>query len=71
MLVIPGQAGKDLCDSHLGVTRRELLQVGGSSMLGLSLAALSERRGHGEGSGQGVGQTYGQQHQRRAGVEQG
>ncbi len=40
MLVIPGQAGKDLCDRHLGVTRRELLQVGGSSMLGLSLAAL-------------------------------
>ena len=35
MLVIPGQAGKDTCD---GVTRRELLRVGGSAMLGLSLA---------------------------------
>jgi len=35
MLVIPGQAGKDTCD---GVNRRELLRVGGSAMLGLSLA---------------------------------
>jgi hypothetical protein len=35
MLVIPGRAGKDTCD---GVTRRELLRVGGSALLGLSLA---------------------------------
>jgi hypothetical protein len=40
MFVIPGQAGKDLCDRHLGITRRELLRVGGSSVLGLSLAAM-------------------------------
>lgn len=40
MLVIPGQAGQDLCDRHLGVNRRELLRIGGSSMLGLSLAQL-------------------------------
>ncbi|MEX2140083.1 MAG: DUF1501 domain-containing protein [Pirellulales bacterium] len=40
MLIIPGQAGKDLCDRHLGITRRELLRVGGSSMLGLSLAGM-------------------------------
>lgn len=38
MLVIPGQSGKDLCDRHLGVTRRQLLQVGGSALLGLNLA---------------------------------
>jgi hypothetical protein len=37
MLVIPGPAGKDTCD---GVTRRELLRVGGSAMLGFSLANL-------------------------------
>ena len=37
MLVIPGFAGKDNCD---GVTRRELLRVGGSALLGLSLADL-------------------------------
>jgi hypothetical protein len=35
MLVIPGQPGKDTCD---GVTRRELLRVGGSAILGISLA---------------------------------
>ena len=40
MLSIPGQAGKDLCDPHLGINRRELLRVGGSGMLGLSLAGL-------------------------------
>jgi hypothetical protein len=37
MLVIPGQPGKDTCD---GVTRRELLRVGGSAILGLGLADL-------------------------------
>ncbi len=42
MLVIPGQAGKDVCDSHVGVTRRELLRVGGSGMMGLSLGSLLE-----------------------------
>ncbi len=35
MLVIPGGRGKDTCD---GISRRELLRVGGSAMLGLSLA---------------------------------
>ncbi len=40
MLVIPGQRGKDLCDRHLGTTRRNLLRVGGSAMAGLSLANL-------------------------------
>ena len=40
MLIIPGQAGKDVCDSHLSVSRRQLLRVGGSSVLGLSLAGL-------------------------------
>lgn len=40
MLVIPGQPGKDLCDNHLGMTRRALLRVGGSSLLGLGLAEM-------------------------------
>jgi hypothetical protein len=50
MLVIPGQPGKDLCDKHLGVTRRDLLRVGGSSLLGLHLAHLL-------GSGQAAAAT--------------
>src|SRR5437879_10674713 len=37
MLVIPRLSGKDTCD---GITRRELLRVGGSAMFGFSLANL-------------------------------
>ena len=42
MFVIPGQAGKDLCDKRLGVTRRDLMRIGGSGMLGLSLGSMLE-----------------------------
>src|SRR4051812_15408403 len=35
MLVIPGHAAKDTCD---GITRRDLLRVGGSAVLGVTLA---------------------------------
>ena len=44
MLVIPGQPGKDLCDRQLGITRRDLLRVGGSAMLGLTLGELLKRQ---------------------------
>src|SRR4051812_44849708 len=37
MLVIPGRPGRDTCD---GLTRRELMRVGGSAVFGLSLANL-------------------------------
>jgi hypothetical protein len=40
MLVIPGQNGKDLCDPGIGMSRRELIRVGGSTMLGLSLGSM-------------------------------
>jgi len=40
MLRIPGQAGKDVCDKGLGVTRRDILRVGGSAMLGMSLGGM-------------------------------
>jgi hypothetical protein len=38
MLRIPGQLGKDVCDNGVGMTRRDLLRVGGSSLMGISLA---------------------------------
>src|SRR5688500_15955270 len=41
MLVIPGRPDRSTCD---GVTRRELLRVGGSSMFGLGLANLLRLR---------------------------
>ena len=40
MLIVPGEAGKDLCDRNLGVTRRAVLRAGGSGLLGLSLGSL-------------------------------
>ena len=41
MFVIPGQQkSKDLCDAHLGPTRRELMRVGGSAMMGLTLGQV-------------------------------
>src|SRR6187200_3258663 len=40
MLCIPGQPGKDLCDKNLGVTRRDILRVGGSGLLGMTLGGM-------------------------------
>jgi uncharacterized protein (DUF1501 family) len=40
MLVIPGQRGNDLCDRGVGLSRRSLLQVGGSAFLGLTLGQM-------------------------------
>jgi uncharacterized protein (DUF1501 family) len=37
MFRLPGVPGKDLCDSHLGISRRDILRVGGASMLGMTL----------------------------------
>ncbi|HIL72906.1 MAG TPA: DUF1501 domain-containing protein, partial [Verrucomicrobia bacterium] len=59
MITIPGELGKDLCDPHLKVTRRDLLRIGGSSMLGLGLAnmfklqARAAQAGHVGGPGWG------------------
>ena len=40
MLVIPGISGNDTCDPKLNLSRRDLLRVGGSSLLGVSLGGL-------------------------------
>jgi len=40
MIVFPGNYGKDTCD---GYSRREMLRVGGSTFLGLSLPALLQQ----------------------------
>jgi uncharacterized protein (DUF1501 family) len=55
MLVIPGQPGKDLCDKHLGVTRRDLLRIGGSAILGLTLGQMLEIQATAADSSQGSG----------------
>jgi len=52
MLVIPGRSGKDTCD---GINRRELLRVGGSAILGLSLADVLQMQATAEESTGGPG----------------
>ncbi len=59
MLVIPGQPGKDLCDSHLGMTRRALLRVGGSSLLGATLGGLFQQQAHSQEHHRGGGPGWG------------
>ena len=58
MLVIPGLTNKDTCD---GITRRELLRVGGSAMFGISLAHLlgwqKATASDGTGGGPGFGKA--------------
>ncbi len=44
MLRISGQPGRDLCDAHLGVSRRDVLRIGGSAMMGLTLGSLLKLR---------------------------
>ena len=53
MLRIPGQPGRDLCDNHLGVTRRDLLRVGGSAILGLTLGSILSLQGRARAAGAG------------------
>src|SRR4249919_3878487 len=55
MLRIPGQPGKDLCDQHLGVTRRDILRVGGSGLLGLTLGGAFQAQARSSGSAGGPG----------------
>jgi Protein of unknown function (DUF1501) len=40
MFRITGEPGKDLCDRQLRVSRRDVLRIGGSGMLGLSLGSM-------------------------------
>lgn len=40
MLRLQGSLGKDLCDVHLSPTRRDVLRIGGSGLLGLTLGGM-------------------------------
>ncbi len=46
MFRIQGTPGKDLCDEHLRVSRRDVLRVGGSGLLGLSLGNMLKLQAH-------------------------
>ncbi len=69
MITIPGVLGRDLCDEEQAgaMTRRNLLQVGGSSLLGLSLGSMLQlqkasasetKRGPGWGKAKSVIMIY-------------
>ena len=60
MLIVPGQPGKDICDKHVGVSRRDLLRVGGSAMLGLSLGSMLKLRDASAKQGLAGGPGWGQ-----------
>ena len=60
MIGISGELGKDLCDQHLRMSRRDVLKVGGSSMLGLSLGAMLQMKANASpvaGGGPGWGKA--------------
>lgn len=59
MLVIPGQPGKDLCDRQLGITRRDLLRIGGSGMLGLTLGSMLRLEAEAKEGSSGGGPGWG------------
>lgn len=46
MFRIQGPLSKDLCDPHLAPTRRDILRVGGSGILGLSLGSMFRLQAH-------------------------
>ena len=45
MLYVPGRLGKDLCDSQLGMTRRDIVRVGATSLHYLTLDGLQASTG--------------------------
>ena len=59
MIIIPGERGKDLCDRHLKPSRREILRVGGSGMLGLSLGSMFQLQAQAAETGSGGGPGWG------------
>lgn len=59
MLVIPGQPGKDLCDSHLTINRRALLRVGGSGLLGMTLGGMFQLQARANEQQRGGGPGWG------------
>src|SRR5262245_26958961 len=55
MIRIPGQPGRDLCDNHLGMTRRDLLRFGGSAIMGLTLGSIFSLQARAAAAGHGAG----------------
>lgn len=59
MFRLQGPKCKDLCDPHLPPTRRDVLRVGGSGLLGLSLGSMFQLQANSAESSKGNGTTPG------------
>src|SRR5690606_23244834 len=59
MLSFQGPRGKDLCDTHLRPTRRDVLRVGSCGILGLSLPSLLRLQAQASETPAGGGQGWG------------
>jgi hypothetical protein len=59
MITVPGGMNSDLCDGGMKLTRRDLLKVGGSGLLGLSLGSMLKMQAHASGSSHQGGPGWG------------
>ena len=59
MFSILGQRAKDLCDRRQGMSRRDVLRVGGSGMFGLTLGSMLQMKSQAEESKIGGGPGWG------------
>src|SRR5687767_10540448 len=60
MIIVPGQPGKYVCDERAhGMTRRDLLRVGGSSMLGVTLGGMLQLQAQAAGKKASGGPGWG------------
>ncbi|HAW32039.1 DUF1501 domain-containing protein [Gimesia maris] len=55
MLIIPGQPGKEVCESRNQISRRDLLRVGGSGMMGMGLGSMLQLQEAAANSNEGGG----------------
>ena len=59
MIRIPGELSTDLCDQQQKMTRRDLLRVGGSGMLGLTLGSMFQLQSKAKAAHAGGGAGFG------------
>ena len=59
MLSVMGEFGKDLCDQQLGMSRRRLLRVGSSGILGVTLGSMLQMKARAEDAGISGGPGWG------------
>jgi hypothetical protein len=59
MIVIPNQPGDSCCGGKFGMTRRDVLRVGGSGVLGLSLGSMFQLKARADEGKKGGGPGWG------------